>query len=109
MTPGRTYLSGPMSGVPELNMPAFRAVAAAMRARGIEVVSPAEVSPDPDATWEDALRADVRALTGCDAIALMDGWSTSRGARLEFHVAAELGLRIGEVSADGEWTEGVTR
>jgi hypothetical protein len=32
----RVYVSGPMSGLPEFNFPAFHAVAAALRAKGFE-------------------------------------------------------------------------
>ena len=38
----RIYLSGPMSGLPELNFPAFHAEAARLRALGFEVVNPAD-------------------------------------------------------------------
>ena len=39
----RVYLSGPMKGYPDSNFPAFHATAAALRARGLEVVNPAEI------------------------------------------------------------------
>ena len=36
------YVSGPMSGLPDLNFPAFHAAAAELRALGHTVVNPAE-------------------------------------------------------------------
>jgi hypothetical protein len=90
----RVYLSGPMTGIPEWNFPAFHAEAGRLRAMGYEVVSPAEVNPDTSMTWEQCLRADIKALCDCDAIALMNGWEGSKGAHLELHIAHRLGLEV---------------
>lgn len=88
----RIYLSGPMSGLPDNNFPAFHAHAAQLRASGFEVVSPAEIPDAP--SWELCLRADLRELCTCDAIALMPGWERSKGANLELHVAHRIGLEV---------------
>lgn len=90
----RIYLSGPMSGLPDLNFPAFHAEAARLRALGYDVVSPAEVNPDHTMLWEQCLRADIKALCDCDAIALMPGWENSKGAHLELHIAHRLGIKV---------------
>lgn len=90
----KVYLSGPMSGLAEFNFPAFHAAAAELRSRGLDVVSPAEVNPDTSMTWEQCLRADIKALCDCDALALLDGWENSKGAHLELQVAHRLGLKI---------------
>ncbi len=91
----RIYISGPMSGLPDFNYPAFHDASAQWRAAGYEVLSPAELdlAETTDLTWEDYLRRDLRMLLDCDAIALLDGWENSRGAALEYHVATALGLR----------------
>lgn len=90
----RVYLSGPISGMPEHNFPAFHAEAAKLRAAGYEVINPAELNPDPSMTWEDCMRVDIRELCTCDAIALMPGWERSKGANLELHIAHRLGLEV---------------
>lgn len=90
--PVRVYLSGPMSGLPDSNFPAFRWWAAKLRADGFEVVSPAEIQEA--GTWELCLRADLRELCTCEAIAMMPGWENSRGAHLELHVAHRLGMKV---------------
>ncbi len=90
----RVYLSGPMTGLPELNFPAFHAAAAALRAKGLEVVNPAEINPNADKTWEQCMRADIKALCDCDALVMLPGWERSRGAHLEVHVAHRLGMQI---------------
>ena len=100
----KIYLSGPMTGYPDSNFPAFHATAAALRAKGLDVVNPAEVEPgmpqpkedSPD--WKDfyntCLRADIKALVDCQAIALMPGWEHSSGAHLELHIAHRVGLTV---------------
>lgn len=88
----RVYLSGPMSGIPQNNFPAFAQHAAELRASGFDVVSPHEIQEA--GTWELCLRADIRELCTCDAIALMSGWEASKGANLELHIAHRLGMKV---------------
>jgi hypothetical protein len=97
----RVYLSGPMTGIEAWNFPAFHAAAAALRAEGYEVISPAELDEAEDAPlgsrpWEDYLRRDLVEMLagGCKAIALLPGHEASRGARLELHVASALGFEV---------------
>ncbi len=88
------YLSGPMMGLPEFNYPAFHAKARELREAGLSVVNPAEFGAQDDMKWPDYLRRDIRALMDCAAIWMMPGWSRSKGARLEHHIACELGMVV---------------
>lgn len=90
----RTYISGPMTGIPEFNFPAFHTKAYELRKQGIEVVNPAEHEEDPNKEWSDYLRKDIRLLMDCDAIHMLPGWRKSRGARLEHYIAVELGFTV---------------
>lgn len=90
----RIYVAGPMTGLPELNFPRFHAEAARLRAIGHVVVNPAEINPDMTAAWTDCMRADIAQLITCEAICLLPGFENSRGARLERHIALELGLAV---------------
>jgi nucleoside 2-deoxyribosyltransferase len=90
----KVYIAGPMTGLPELNFPAFHREAANLRAQGIEVVNPAEINADPNAKWVDCMRADIRELVTCDVIAMLPGWDKSKGATLEHHIAKTLELRV---------------
>lgn len=93
-----TYVSGPMSGLPDLNFPAFHAAAQKLRGMGFEVVNPAELNPDAEAkghTWATCMRVDIKALMECDHIFMLPGWRASRGAKLEHHIAKSLGMTIG--------------
>ena len=90
----RIYISGPMTGMPEMNFPAFHAEAARLTALGYDVVNPAELNPEPENGWHECMRNDLAALLTCDALALMDGWQKSAGAHLEMHVAHRVGMEI---------------
>lgn len=110
----KIYISGPMTGLPENNYPAFHEAARTLRAKGHTVVNPAEIHPHsrlrrlrhrvlrtlrlvrgqpPAPTWEEYMRADIRALVDCEAIALLPGWEQSLGAELEVSIADELGMK----------------
>lgn len=85
------YISGPMSGYEDFNRPAFARAAAALRELGHQVVSPPEVTDSTD--WIEAMRADIKALCDCTAIAMLPGWTQSRGAQIELRIARELGMQ----------------
>ncbi|MCV7004578.1 DUF4406 domain-containing protein [Mycobacterium gordonae] len=94
------YLAGPMTGLPEHNFPAFAAAAAALRAKGIDVLSPHELGCDnPGEDWAWYMREDMKLLLQCDEIVMLPGWRDSRGATLEHHVAVALGMRVTEYEA----------
>ena len=90
----RIYLSGPMTGLPDFNFPAFHAAAQDLRARGHHVVNPAEITPEGEKTWANCMRADIKALCDCDVIALLPGWEGSPGAHLELHIAHRIGMAV---------------
>lgn len=96
----KLYLSGPMSGIPDHNFPAFFREARALEAAGYEVVNPAEINVDQSASWEACLKADIKQLVDCDGVAVMEGWTRSRGATLECYIAEKLNLPVREV---GMW------
>lgn len=103
------YLSGPMRGLPQYNVPAFRRVAALLRKQGYSIISPAELDSDAvravserslhgnecdrdgrigGETAGEILARDVRILHDeAQGIIFLPGWERSRGARLEAFVA----------------------
>ena len=94
MTRLKIYIAGPMTGLADLNFPAFHAEAARLRALGHEVINPAEINPDKHMTWRECMRTDIAAPVFCDAVQLLPGWENSKGATLEHHIAERLGLHI---------------
>lgn len=90
------YVAGPMSGILEHNYPAFIHACHVLRSRGLIVFSPHETFPNPSGAipWQECLRHDVKTLAQCDGIILLPGWSSSRGARLELHLATQLSMPV---------------
>lgn len=106
----KVYIAGPMSGIPKFNIPAFDTAALLLREEGHVVVSPAELDgpetretllasatgahadlPSGE-TWGFYLARDIRLIVddGIEAVAVLDGWHKSRGAKLETFVAAAI-------------------
>lgn len=99
------YLSGPMTGMPNLNRPRFRDAAMRLTEAGHMVYDPCEKN---FRSYEDAMTADINMLTCCvpdgrgglstgrvfDAVVQLPGWEESRGATLEAAVAMACGIRV---------------
>ncbi len=102
----KLYLAGPMTGIPEHNVPAFDHAAAQLRAIGYEVASPADITrehPQPgigadgsidEAAYAILVRLDLVELLDCAAVIVLPGWSFSRGCKLEIAVAHAIGLPV---------------
>jgi len=90
----KLYISGPITGKPFGNRPAFDQAEQVLRRRGYEVCNPHALAHADTANWEQCMRLDVVHLLACDGILMLPGWERSRGARLELHIAAELGLQV---------------
>ena len=97
------YIAGPMRGYPEFNFPMFDRVARMVRKAGWTVINPAELdrvfgilefSTLPPEFLREAMRRDLPAICGCDAIALLPGWEDSAGVSVELALAKLLGLQI---------------
>lgn len=93
------YLAGPMRGIRLYNFPEFDRVAKLLRDAGYKAISPADLDRefgfDPSrgdvATpgfLQDAMQRDIKAIIyDADAVALLDGWKNSKGARAECAIA----------------------
>ncbi|ABE67693.1 hypothetical protein Wildcat_88 [Mycobacterium phage Wildcat] len=107
----KTYIAGPMSGIPEYNHPAFNAMAKRLRDVGIDVLNPAEIdAADPHdmpvQPWEFYLRRDLELVAReVDRMVMLPGWRESKGARLEHHVGKALKMEIVYPSRFEEWFE----
>ena len=94
------YLSGKMTGLAESEYKEnFRNAEMFYRSCGYEVVNPCNLSEivlkrKPDASYEDFMAEDLRALRSCTHIAVLEGWESSPGARREKAEAESNGLAI---------------
>lgn len=89
------YLSGPMTGLPDYNYPAFREAAKTLRSFGQQVFDPSEAFEGrTDLPKEIYMRKDIEELLKADVVALLPGWQTSSGAQLEVEVAKQCGIPI---------------
>jgi hypothetical protein len=95
----RIYLSGPMSGLPDMNYPAFNAEATRLRAMGFHVENPAE-NPE-QSSWEDYMKAAIIQMLSCEVVVMLPGWSESRGALIERELALRLGLKVISAGQEG--------
>lgn len=102
-----------MSGKPLYNFPAFKEAAWRWRNKGHFVISPHEITDtiwmdkfgryfDPandkvewgDPVVKEMIAADLKAVTECDAVLVLDGWVNSKGATLEVRLAKQCGMPV---------------
>lgn len=102
MTEKRTiYLSGPMKGYKDSNYPAFRLIAAQLRAAGHRVYDPSEFPHDPR-TGPFPMRVAFAAYSAficleADTLCLMRGWENSQGVSAELALAKNCALDVVEI------------
>ena len=90
----KLYIAGPMTGLPEYNLPAFAEAAQKLENYGYDVTNPGRHGVNPDYTWADYLRRGVAELLQCNGVALLPGWQSSNGAQLETYVARALDMPV---------------
>ena len=92
------YVSGPMTGLPEYNYPNFMRVEKQLLdlGLGIDVINPAHTGVQEGWVWQDYMKHDLKLLLDkpVNVLILLEGWESSRGARLEKLVADELGVLV---------------
>lgn len=107
----RIYLSGPISGVENGNQEAFNDAAEALRKHGHGVLSPIELdetdgvdpaAPHDPEEYAQLLARDILLIAerGIEAVALLDGWEHSKGARAEVEFARACGLDLYTLDAE---------
>ena len=78
----RVYIAGPMTGVAELNRPAFFAAEEYLKGQGAIVMNPA-VLPD-GFEHHQYMKIAIPMLMQCDVAAFLPGWQESKGAQAEY-------------------------
>ena len=90
----KLYLSGPMTGLPDYNFPAFEQARDRIRMMGHEVICPAEAGQVEGWEWRDYMKRDILMMLDAASLVVLPGWEDSRGARLEVHLASALGMTV---------------
>jgi hypothetical protein len=95
----KLYIAGPMSGYTDFNYPEFMWAADRLERLGYKTLNPcdnqAELTARMEApTWNDYMRASIAQVIQADAVAVLEGWSLSRGARLEVEIAHALHMPV---------------
>lgn len=86
------YLSGPMTGFPNYNRPAFNRMAKLLRSKGFKIENPAE-NPE-EKSWEKHMELAIAQIKTCNSIIMLQGWESSKGAKIEFETARKLEMLI---------------
>ena len=103
----KVFISGPMTGKPDLNREAFADVASKLRKHGFAVTNPHEL-PEPEGLngdqehdWRLYLARNVRELLlgGYTHVVVLDGWKESRGSMIEVSCACQTDLKVAPASA----------
>lgn len=91
----RIYISGKISGLPYKEVEArFDDAEALLSEIGFEVVNPLKNGLTPHEEWIKHLCKDIEMLHSCDAIYMMDNWTTSTRASIEYDIAIRTGKDI---------------
>ena len=100
------YIAGPMTGVPDWNLPAFFELESELLDAGFEVFNPASWDGRTVTTALNFLNTtgprshkwymerDLPYVTKADAVCVLPGWRKSKGASVEVAVARGLGIPV---------------
>lgn len=92
------YISGPMRGLPEFNVPAFNEAAKKLRSAGYNVLNPAEINEEigHDQHISVYIKRDLIALVQNNVVGMvmLDGWQKSEGANIEASIAKCIGIPL---------------
>lgn len=89
----RIYISGPMTGIPDNNFPAFFAMEERIRAAGDLPVNPARFPVQP--TYDDTIRLDLEVIAmAADGAVFLRGWEHSKGANIEMDLIRSIGIPV---------------
>ena len=90
----RVYLSGPISENPNY-IEDFSSIEDLLNRQGFEVINPVRLSNAYSGlSYKAYMQIDFMLLNVCDAIYMLDGWKTSKGASLEYLLAKEMKKQI---------------
>lgn len=104
----RVYISGPITGIPSLNIPRFDEEEYSLRAEGYEVFNPHSIAWPSEITlaewralgiydkelWLYFMRICIGQIPLCDEMRMLPHWQNSKGAVREHRIAEWLEMPI---------------
>jgi len=91
------YLAGPITGYENQNRKIFRHHQRRVEEKGYKAIVPHDLFIGIDTTkysYGNYMRRCVHALLDADVLIPLPNWRSSRGAKLEVHIAQKLGIKI---------------
>lgn len=92
--PRMLYISCPFRSELDGDGKAVRHLADGLRQKGYDVYNPLDNGLSGSDNAERHVRANIRALTGCDRVLFMPGWERSAACQAEYLVATMMGLSV---------------
>lgn len=95
----KIYIAGKVTGEDwELTRLRFAVMEEKLKNVGVKtVINPFKLEISKDTPWDDAMEICICTLCKeANAIMMLDGWMNSKGARKEFHYAAQRSYRLFE-------------
>lgn len=101
----RAYISGPMTGIKDLNAVAFSNAAEYLRHLDYAVCNPIETSKQlgDKLTHAQYLRFDFHRILEADFLVALPGWEQSTGARAEILMAIRMDVKVWDWATWGSY------
>ncbi len=91
----RIYISGKITGLPDLNFQKFKTAELVLAFKyGGKVYNPHEFAAEHDKSWASYMKVCIGQLVVCNEVAVLDDWDRSRGAIVEVLIAKLLGIPV---------------
>jgi hypothetical protein len=99
----KIYLSGQMTGIKNYNFDKFFEIEKYLKKLNFKVINPARLTYKlmrkkhkkiNEISREEYLKYDLQELLKCDFIYMLKDWENSKGAKLEYQIALEIGIKV---------------
>jgi hypothetical protein len=88
------YISGKITGNEKDAFAHFERAEKFLQERGHDTVNPMKLPHNHGKVWSDYMLEDIVALMECDGILMLNNWTESKGAKIEFNIAAAIELEF---------------